>query len=135
VKLVNLTTHTDSRGRLTAIEGEADIPFAIQRLFYVYDVASGTDRAGHAHPATQQLLLAMTGSLEVEVTDGQTTRNYPLTVCNIGLYVPPMIWVSLKRFSAGALCLVAASTHYVASDVIREWGDYQTRLMRMRTRS
>ena len=124
VRLISLKTHTDERGRLTAIEGESDIPFAIQRLFYVYGVADGGDRAGHAHPETEQCLIAVSGGLEVEVRSPNETKQFQLDDAGVGLYVPPMLWVTLSKFTPGGVCLAAASTHYVPDDVIRDWNEY-----------
>jgi hypothetical protein len=127
VRLIPLKTHADPRGKLTAIEGEADIPFAIQRLFYVYGVADGGDRAGHAHPDTEQCLIAISGALEVEVRSPNETKQFRLDDAGVGLYVPPMLWVTLSKFTPGGVCLAAASTHYVPADVIRDWDDYRRR--------
>jgi WxcM-like, C-terminal len=127
VRLISLNTHADSRGRLTAIEGESDIPFAIERLFYVYDVIPGGDRAGHAHPDTEQCLMAISGALEVEVMSAEDKKQFRLDDPGIGLYVPPMLWVRLHNFTAGAVCLAAASTHYVPGSVLRGWDEYRLR--------
>lgn len=124
VRLIPLKTHADARGKLTAIEGETDIPFAIQRLFYVYGVADGGDRAGHAHPDTEQCLIAISGGLDVEVMSPSETKHFRLDEADVGLYVPPMLWVTLSKFTPGGVCLAAASTHYVPDDVIRDWDEY-----------
>jgi hypothetical protein len=124
VRLIPLKTHPDSRGKLTAIEGETDIPFAIQRLFYVYGVVDGGDRAGHAHPDTEQCLIAISGGLDVEVRSPNETKRFRLDDAGVGLYVPPMLWVTLSKFTPGGVCLAAASTHYVPEDVIRDWAEY-----------
>jgi dTDP-4-dehydrorhamnose 3,5-epimerase-like enzyme len=125
VRLLDLNTHADPRGKLTAIEGESDIPFEIRRIFYVYGVSEGAQRAGHAHPDTEQCLVAVSGSLDVEVKDLEETRTFRLDDPGKGLYVPSMLWVSLLDFSAGAVCLAAASTHYAPGDVVRDWEQYR----------
>lgn len=122
-----LKTHGDSRGKLTAIEGGADIPFEIRRLFYVYDVTGGGERAAHAHPDTEQCLIAISGALDVEVKSSKESRQFHLEDPAVGLYVPPMLWVRLFNFTSGAVCLAAASTHYVPEDVIRDWDEYRLR--------
>jgi hypothetical protein len=124
VRLVSLNTYSDARGRLTAIEGQSDIPFAIQRLFYVYGVLPGSDRAGHAHPDTEQCLIAISGRLDVEIMSPNENKQFRLEDAGVGLYVPPMLWVRLSNFTSGAVCLAAASTHYVPNDVIRDWDEY-----------
>lgn len=124
VRLIQLNTHADSRGKLTAIEGDSDIPFEIRRLFYVHDVAPATARAAHAHPDTEQCLIAISGALDVEVRSPDSSTRFHLDDRAIGLYVPAMLWVTLDNFSSGAVCLGAASTHYVPGDVIRDWDAY-----------
>lgn len=127
VQLISLKTHADPRGKLTAIESELDIPFAVQRLFYVYDVIPGGERAGHAHPDTEQCLIAISGALDVEVMSPNDTKQFRLDDPGVGLYVPPMLWVRLHNFTAGAVCLAAASTHYVPESVVRSWDEYRLR--------
>jgi dTDP-4-dehydrorhamnose 3,5-epimerase-like enzyme len=128
VRLLQFDTFAESRGWLTALEATADVPFEIRRLFYIYQVPMGIDRAGHAHPHTEQCIIAVAGSLDVEVTDGEVRRTFNLSNAAIGLYIPPMIWVQLRNFTRDTVCLSAASTHYVPEDVIRNWDDYLTRL-------
>lgn len=124
VKLITLNTHADSRGKLTAIEGESELPFPIHRLFYVYDVTPGGERAGHAHPDTDQCLIAISGSLDVDVMNPNDTKQFHLNDPGVGLYVPAMLWVRLHNFTSGAVCLAAASTHYEPASVVRSWDDY-----------
>ena len=124
VKLITLNTHADSRGKLTAIEGESELPFAIHRLFYVYDVIPGGERAGHAHPDTDQCLIAISGSLDVDVMNPKDNRQFHLNDPGVGLYVPAMLWVRLHNFTGGAVCLAAASTHYEPESVLRSWVEY-----------
>jgi dTDP-4-dehydrorhamnose 3,5-epimerase-like enzyme len=114
----------DDRGRLTALEVHNHIPFEIKRLFYVHQVEPGVDRAGHAHRETDQVLTVVHGMLNVEILDGKTSREYPLTDPGKGLYVPRMIWIRLHDFSEGAVCLVAANTIYDRSKSIRTWKDF-----------
>jgi dTDP-4-dehydrorhamnose 3,5-epimerase-like enzyme len=127
VRWISLTTHSDSRGRLTAIEGESQIPFAIARLFYLYGVAPGAERAAHAHPSTEQCLIAVSGALEVRVADSTNATSYRLDDPTVGLYIPPMTWVTLQNFTPYAVCLAVASTHYEQATVIRDWNEYLAR--------
>ena len=125
VRLVPLNTNVDARsGRLTAVEGESEIPFMIHRIFYVYNVVEGDERGGHAHPGTEQFLIALGGSLNVDVMSPLEKQTFHLDDPAVGLYLPPMLWVRLYDFSAGAFCFVAASTHYAEGEVIRDWDLY-----------
>ena len=125
VALVHLNTHTDERGRLTAVEGDSEIPFPIRRIFYVYNVQPDDERGGHAHPNTEQFLIAMAGSLDIDVMAPNTTKTFHLDDPSLGLYVPEMLWVRLYNFTPDAVCFAAANTHYAEEDVIREWEEYR----------
>lgn len=123
-RIVPLTTNADTRGVLTAAEACGEIPFEIQRIFYVYRVQPPYERGGHAHPHTEQLLIAVSGSLTIDVMDPTTKKTYHLDDPGVGLYVPAMLWTRLYAFSPDAVCLAAASSHYVPGDVIRDWDQY-----------
>jgi dTDP-4-dehydrorhamnose 3,5-epimerase-like enzyme len=111
----------DPRGNLTFIEGGHHVPFAIERVFYLYDVPGGSTRGGHAHRRMQQVLIAISGSFDVQVDDGASRRRFSLNRSYLGLYIPPMFWREMENFSSGAVCLVLASTRYDESDYILEY--------------
>ena len=115
---------TDGRGRLTAIEGAHHVPFEIARVFYVHEVVPNIERAGHAHIDTDQLAVAVHGSLEIELADGLQTRQFALDDPARGLFLPRGVFVRLRHFSPGAVCLVLANTHYDRSKSLRTWGEY-----------
>lgn len=115
---------TDPRGNLTPIEGDLDIPFSIKRAYYLYDVPSGTSRAGHAHKALQQIILPISGSFDVLVNDGKDSKVCHMNRPNIGLYLPRLIWRELDNFSAGAVCFVLASLNYDENDYYRDYPSF-----------
>lgn len=120
----NLQYVPDSRGCLTAIEGKQHVPFEINRIFYMHDVVPGADRGGHAHRDTDQMAVAVHGSLNMIVSDGRESRLILLDHPGWGIYLPRMTWTWMTNFSAGAVCLVIASTHYDRSRSIRTWPEY-----------
>lgn len=124
VRWLEFMDNIDQRGRLTAVEGEISLPFAINRVFYVHQVRPGEDRGGHAHRDTDQVLTALGGSLDVVISDGRAHRRYRLDHPGRGIYLPRMIWVRMYDFSPGCACLVFASTHYDRSMSIRTWREY-----------
>lgn len=119
-RLVDLPRIVDGRGNLTFVEGERHVPFAIQRVYYLYDVPGGSTRAGHAHGALEQLFIAMSGSFDVHLDDGNERRKFHLARSYYGLYVSPMIWREIDNFSSGSVCLVLASARYDEADYFRE---------------
>lgn len=125
-KLVDLPKIADPRGNLTFIEGGAHIPFAIERVYYLYDVPGGAERGGHAHRGLQALIIAMSGSFDVLLDDGREKKRFHLNRSFYGLYICPMIWRELDNFSSGSVCLVLASNRYDESDYFRDYETYLT---------
>lgn len=124
VKLVDLPKISDPRGNLTFVEGGTHIPFDIQRVYYLYDVPGGAERGGHAHKELQQLIIAMSGSFDVILTDGKEKKRFHMNRSYFGLYVPTMLWRELNNFSSGAVCMVLASNKYDESDYFRDYNEY-----------
>lgn len=125
-KIIELPKIADPRGNLTFIEGNQHIPFEIKRVYYLYDVPGGADRGGHAHRVLHQLIIAMSGSFDIILDDGEKKKTFSLNRSYYGLYICPGIWRDLRNFSSGAVCTVLASEHYSAGDYIRDYKDFLT---------
>lgn len=123
-EIVTLPRITNPKGNLTAIEEHVHVPFDIRRVYYLYDVPGGENRGGHAHRALEQFIIAVSGSFEVVLDDGNSRRSYFLNRSYYGLYVPPMLWRELENFSSGSVCLVLASEPYDEADYIREYDEF-----------
>ncbi|MCA2265747.1 WxcM-like domain-containing protein [Mycobacterium marseillense] len=111
-------------GTLSPLYGEVHVPFAIKRVYYLYDVPGGAERGGHAHRELQQLIVAASGSFAVTLDDGENQRTVSLDRSYYGLYLPSMIWREITGFCTGAICLVFASLPYDERDYIRDYGDF-----------
>ncbi len=120
-KIIDLPKVTDARGNLTFIEESKHIPFAIKRVYYLYDVPGGESRGGHAHKQLQQFIIAASGSFDVIVDDGFKKKRFSLNRSYYGLYLPTMIWRELENFSSGSVCLVLASDLYNREDYIYDY--------------
>lgn len=123
-KVINLPKLTDPRGNLTFIEGNRHIPFDIKRIYYLYDVPGGSERGGHAHKALSQLIIAISGTFDVILSDGCDKKRFHLNRSFQGLYVCPMLWRELDNFSSGSVCLVLASNVYDETDYYRSYDEY-----------
>jgi hypothetical protein len=124
-RIVHLPKIVDARGNLTFIEGNAHVPFAIERVYYLYDVPGGAERGGHAHKGLHQLIIAMSGSFDVILDDGSEKRRHHLNRSYYGLYICPMIWRELDNFSSGSVCLVLASNRYDEADYFRDYQEFR----------
>lgn len=122
--LVDLPKIHDPRGNLTFIESNNQIPFAIERVYYLYDVPGGSERGGHAHKDLHQLIIAMSGSFDVLLDDGKEKKRVHLNRSYFGLYVCPMIWRELDNFSSGSVCMVLASNKYDEADYYRDYAEF-----------
>ena len=123
-KLIDLPKIQDPRGNLSFVEGGRHVPFDIARAYYLYDVPGGAARGGHAHKAMHQFIIAMSGSFDVLLDDGQQKKRFHLSRSYYGLYVCPMIWRELDNFSSGSVCLVLASNLYDEADYYRDYDAY-----------
>ena len=123
-QVIELPKIADPRGNLTFIEGNRHIPFAVQRVYYLYDVPGGSERGGHAHKNLHEFIIAMSGSFDVVLQDGSEKRRFHLNRSYYGLYVCPMIWRELDNFSSGSVCLVLASNLYDEGDYYRDYNVY-----------
>jgi len=123
-QLIDLPKIADARGSLTFVEGKRHVPFAIQRVFYLYDVPGGADRGGHALKKCHQFLIAMSGSFDVILDDGVEKKRIQLNRSYYGLHIPPLIWREMDNFSSGAVCLALASENYSEADYYREYAGF-----------
>ena len=120
VQWIDVPNIKDPRGNLAVLEN-SNLPFEIKRVFYLYDVPSGSQRGGHALKKTNQLLIPLSGSFELILKNRQEEISFLMNNPTKGLLISPMTWREMTNFSAGAVCLVLASEEYSEEDYIREW--------------
>ena len=123
-QVLSLSKIHNPAGNITIVEGELNIPFHIERIYYLYDIPGGESRGGHAHKELHQLIVAASGSFEVLLDDGINKKIVRLNRPNYGLLVVPGIWRELFEFSSGAICMVLASHKYDETDYIREYDSF-----------
>ena len=116
--------HGDHRGQLVALEEFKDIPFAIRRVYYMYDTAEGFVRGKHAHKKLKQILVCIHGSCKILLDNGKEKKIVPLEKPYEGVYVANSMWREMYDFSADAVLLVLASELYDESDYIRDYEEF-----------
>lgn len=122
--VVDLPKYMFDEGNLTWVERNKNVPFDIQRVFYLYDIPGGEARGAHAHRQCHQFLIAASGAFEVVLDDGVNKRTVMLNRPFCGLHIPPGVWAAEQGFSSGSVCLVLASETYDESDYIRDYNDF-----------
>jgi dTDP-4-dehydrorhamnose 3,5-epimerase-like enzyme len=123
-KLITIDQIGDRRGHISVVENNKEVPFEVKRIYYLYDVPSGEERGGHAHKDLKQLIIAVCGSFDVIVGDGETEKTFSLNRPNKGLYFTSGLWRKINNFSSGAICLVLASHKYDEKDYIRNYNEF-----------
>jgi hypothetical protein len=94
-------------GAITPVEGNSEVPFSLERVFFLYDVVAGAERGGHAHKLLEQVY-----------------RSVDLRQPHVGLYVPTMVWSELVDFASGTIAVVLASREYDESEYIRDYEEF-----------
>jgi hypothetical protein len=124
-RLIELPKFLDLRGNLSFIEEDTHLPFKIRRVYWIYDVPGGEHRGGHAFRETEELIVALSGSFDVVLHDGESEFRFSLNRSYYGVFVPKMIWRTLENFSTNSLALIVASTDYLEGDYIRDFNEYK----------
>ncbi len=117
-KIIDLPKIADSRGSLSFFEAPNQLPFEIFRTYWIYGVPGGELRGGHAFKEQQEFIIALSGSFDVVLFDGNKEIRYHLNRSYFGLYVPNMIWRRMENFSTNSLALIVSDKKYDSEDYI-----------------
>ena len=124
-KVLNFGDLGDERGKLVVVEGDKDIPFKIERVFYIYGSDSEVIRGQHANRESEFVLINVGGTSKVRIDNGHTEAIIELNKPMMGLYIPTMVWKDMYDFSEDSILLVLASTHYNGQEYIRDYEEYK----------
>ena len=124
--IIELPKFLDARGNLSFAEEFRQVPFRIERTYWIYDVPGGEKRGGHAYRENREFIIALSGSFDVVLDDGQERRTFSLNRSYYGLYVPEGLWREIDNFSTNSLALVLASTPYTPEDYIYDYGQFKS---------
>jgi WxcM-like, C-terminal. len=126
INLLNFPKISDERGNLTYIQYFDHIPFEIKRVYWLYDVPSGQTRGGHAFKLQNEVVIALSGSFQVYLTDGTSEETYLLNRPNQGLYIPKMTWRQFRNFSTNTVVLIITSDLFNEEDYINDFSIFKT---------
>ena len=121
---IDLPRFLDERGNLSFLENNQQIPFEIKRVHWIYDVPGGEARGGLAYKETEEFIIALSGSFEVEIDDGIHKQSYSLNRSYNGVLVPKGTWREINNFSTNSVALIVASTNYDPGDSIRDYDEF-----------
>ena len=124
IKLFQLQTHGDERGALVALEAGKNVPFLVQRVFYLFATKEGVRRGFHAHKSLKQVAIPVRGSCRFMLDDGREKIDLLLDSPKQGLYLGPLMWHEMYDFSADCVLLVLASANYDESDYLRNYDEF-----------
>jgi hypothetical protein len=123
IQIIDIPKIENEKGNIAVIENDA-VPFQIKRVYYLFDVPSSAQRGGHAHKNLNQVLIALSGSFDVVLKDGNVTKTITLNKPDKGLLITRNIWRELENFSSGSVCLVLASEVFNEEDYIRDYDEF-----------
>ncbi len=125
VKIIDLPKILDPRGNLSFIEEHKHVPFKIARSYWIYDVPGGVTRGGHAYRKNQEFIVALSGSFDVIIDDGNERKVFSLNRSYYGLYIPKGLWRQMGNFSTNSLALILASTLFDQADYIYDYEQFK----------
>jgi dTDP-4-dehydrorhamnose 3,5-epimerase-like enzyme len=125
VKIIDLPKIKDPRGNLSFFENSNQIIFDIKRTYWIHDVPGGVVRGSHAFKESHEFIVALSGSFDVVLHDGEKEEKYNLNRSYFGLYVPNMIWRRLENFSTNSLALIVSNIGYDVKDYIRDFDEFK----------
>jgi len=124
-KIIDLPKILDPRGNLSFFENSNQIPFDIKRTYWIYDVPGGEMRGSHAFKGSHEFIIALSGSFDIVLNDGEKEMKFSLNRSYYGLYVPNLLWRSIENFSTNSLALIVSSIPYDAADYIRDFDEFK----------
>ena len=125
LQIVRLPLIEDDRGSLVFAEVEQLLPFAPQRFFVVHSVPHSQVRGEHAHKELHEFVVALKGSVKINIMNNDGEREFHLNDPTMGLHIPPKTWRILSDYSADSILLVLASDKYDADDYIRDFEEFR----------
>ncbi|TDX84748.1 sugar 3,4-ketoisomerase [Epilithonimonas xixisoli] len=123
-RIIELPKIYDKRGNLSFFEHPNQLPFEIERTYWIYDVPGGEVRGSHAFREQQEFIIALSGSFDVVLNDGKEEQRFSLNRSYYGLLIPKMYWRKLENFSTNSLALIVSDKAYNEADYIRDFEEF-----------
>lgn len=130
-RIIDFPEFTDARGGLSFAESEGHVPFAVERVFWLYNLSGCHSRGGHSHGHCAQVVVAVHGEFDLLLDDGATSVTVHLDSPHRGVLIAPSVWDELKNFTEGTVVMVMASHHFDAEDYISDYGEFRSELVEL----
>lgn len=124
VKYVEPICKESPSGTLIAIEGKNQVPFAINRIYTIFEVPEHEKRGAHAHKTFKQVAFCIQGSCKFLLDDGKDKQEITLNNPKRGLILEPMVWHEMYDFSPGCIVSILADSYYDEQDYIRNYQNF-----------
>jgi mannose-6-phosphate isomerase-like protein (cupin superfamily) len=101
------------------------LPFEVKRIYWTYFTPESVERGGHAHYELEQILLAVSGKIivNIEIPNGEK-KEFILDNPDQGLYIPKLVWRTMK-YTHNAVQICIASKVYEENDYIRDYDTFK----------
>lgn len=126
-RIINLPNFNDQRGKMTVLEVDTALPFSPKRAFFVYDVPKNQVRGEHANIKTKFVMVAVSGSVDIMVSNGSEQKTFTLNDPTKGLFLDSNTWKTMKNFSKNTVLLILADTKYDKLEYITNYAEFKKR--------
>ena len=123
-RLIDFRECADERGCLSVAESRQQVPFAIERVFWIYGVPEGQSRGEHSHNECTEVVVPVCGAFDMMVDDGDCRDEFMLDSPSKGLWLPAGCWGEQFGHSPDCILLVLASLPYDTADYIRSYDEF-----------
>ena len=130
-RVIDFPQFMDARGGLSFAESQGHVPFAVERVFWLYNLSGCRSRGGHSHGHCAQVVVAVHGSFDLVLDDGEVATTIHLDSPHRGVLIAPTVWDELKNFTEGTVVMVMASHHFDAEDYISDYEEFRGELVEL----
>lgn len=122
--LIDIPIFKDHRGGLCFLESGRDLPFKFERFYYLFESDPAYKRGGHAHINLHQCYIALHGTINIRLHNGEIKETIELSSPAQGLVINPITWRDIQ-LEKNAVLAVLASDYFDESDYIRDFEQFQ----------
>lgn len=123
-QIIEFESFGDQRGDLVALEAFKNIPFAINRVYYIFSTGKNVRRGLHAHLTLKQVAIVVRGSCRFLLDNGFEKQEIVMDSPKKGLLIEGTVWREMYNFSEDCVLMVLADQHYDESDYIRDYDQF-----------